>query len=212
MRRRRTGSAPGGVETDDAEGRRRNPFRMPPEGELFTLRETERRRAKEERSRERKLEVHEKSTYSSRLCANTAALRRLVMDDVVAMAPGPDDEAGNEGGGSREKVHDDTEFVLATTKDKHVEKEDLVGYVARKREMFLLQYSLGVKKDEIKKLEEISQVRRSEGGGWVVGGDGPWPPLVQPTSPLCVPLPPSPPPPPPPPPPPTPLSWAHIAG
>ena len=122
---------------------------MPPESELFSLREAERRRAKEERSRERKLEVHEKSTYSSRLNNNTASLRRQVMEDITA----PDDA------GSRERIHDDTEFLLASTKDKHVEKEDLAGYVARKREMFLLQYSLGVKKDEIKKLEEIAQVR-----------------------------------------------------
>ena len=125
---------------------------MPPEGELFSLREAERRRMKEERARERKLEVHEKSTYSSRLCSNTALIRKQVMEAIDA--PGEGDTAA----GSRENIHDDSEFVLATTKDKHVENEDLAGYVARKREMFLLQYSLGVKKDEIKKLEGIAQV------------------------------------------------------
>ena len=106
---------------------------------------------KEERARERKLEVHEKSTYSSRLCSNTALIRKQVMEAIDA--PGEGDTAA----GSRENIHDDSEFVLATTKDKHVENEDLAGYVARKREMFLLQYSLGVKKDEIKKLEGIAQ-------------------------------------------------------
>lgn len=99
------------------------------------------------------MDVHEKSTYSSRLCNNTASIRKQVMEAIEATGEG--DTAG-----SREKIHDDSEFVLATTKDKHVEKEDLAGYVARKREMFLLQYSLGVKKDEIKKLEEITQVGR----------------------------------------------------
>lgn len=49
--------------------------------------------------------------------------------------------------------------MLATTRDRHIEKEDLVSYVAKKREMFLVQYSLGAKRDEIQKLEEIAKVR-----------------------------------------------------
>ncbi len=44
----------------------KNPFVMPPESELFTLRERERQRMRNERARERKLKVHEKSTYTSR--------------------------------------------------------------------------------------------------------------------------------------------------
>ena len=47
-------------------GKGGNPFVMPPEGEIFTLRERERRRSKEQRASERRLKVHEKSTYSSR--------------------------------------------------------------------------------------------------------------------------------------------------
>ena len=44
----------------------KNPFVMPPESEIFTLRERERQRMKDERAGERKLKVHEKSTYASR--------------------------------------------------------------------------------------------------------------------------------------------------
>ena len=44
------------------------------------------------------------------------------------------------------------------TSDRHIEKEDLAKYVCRKREMFLVQYSLGVKREEIRKLEEIARV------------------------------------------------------
>ena len=40
--------------------------------------------------------------------------------------------------------------------DRNVEKEDLAEYVAKKREMFLVQYSLRVKKDEMRKLEELA--------------------------------------------------------
>lgn len=59
-------------------GEKGNPFVMPPESELFTLRERQRRQAKEERAEQRKLKVHEKSTYSSRLNAKNASLRKTV--------------------------------------------------------------------------------------------------------------------------------------
>ena len=51
---------------------------MPPESELFTLRERQRREAREQRAEQRKLKVHEKSTYTSRLNAKNAALRKTV--------------------------------------------------------------------------------------------------------------------------------------
>ena len=55
-------------------------------------------------------------------------------------------------------VSEDTDFVLTTTRDRHIEKEDITSYVNRKREMFLVQYALGVKRDEIQKLEDIATV------------------------------------------------------
>ena len=61
-----------------AEDELRNPFVMPPESELFTLRERQRREARELRAEQRKLKVHQKSTYSSRLNAKNAALRKTV--------------------------------------------------------------------------------------------------------------------------------------
>ena len=60
------------------DGDRRNPFLMPPESELFTLRERQRRQAKEQRAEQRKLKVHEKTTYSSRLNTKNASLRKKV--------------------------------------------------------------------------------------------------------------------------------------
>ena len=51
---------------------------MPPESELFTLRERQRRQAKEQRAVQMKLKVHEKSTYTSRLNTKNAALRKKV--------------------------------------------------------------------------------------------------------------------------------------
>ena len=111
---------------------------MPPTSELFTLRERERQKLKEERARERQLRVHEKTTYASRLNAKTASLRKQVLSPEKAHHDGTRDGMKESG------IHEDTEFVLTTTKGRHFEKEDLVSYVNRKREMFLVQYSLGV--------------------------------------------------------------------
>ena len=137
-------------------GQDRNPFVMPPTSELFTLRERERQKLKEERARERQLHVHEKSTYASRLNAKTASLRKQVL------TPKMGHQEGLRRGAKDTGIHEDTQFVLTTTKDRHFEKEDLVSYVSRKREMFLVQYSLGVKREEIRKLEEIAKVARSQ--------------------------------------------------
>ena len=125
---------------------------MPPTSELFTLRERERQKLKEERAKERLLHVHEKTTYSSRLNAKTALLRKQVL------TPEEGHRSGTRAGTKESGIHEDTQFVLTTTKDRHFEKEDLVSYVNRKREMFLVQYSLGVKREEIRKLEEIAKV------------------------------------------------------
>ena len=56
----------GEKERAEGPGAGKNPFVMPPESEIFTLRERERRKMREERARERGLQVHEKSTYASR--------------------------------------------------------------------------------------------------------------------------------------------------
>ena len=78
------------------------------------------------------------------------------------MSPPPESVAERESGGRGEReergVSEDTDFVLTTTRDRRLEKEDITSYVNRKREMFLVQYALGVKRDEIRKLEEIAMV------------------------------------------------------
>ena len=70
-------------------------------------------------------------------------------------------ESGIRGGKRKEGergVSEDTDFVLSTTRDRRLEREDITGFVNRKREMFLVQYALGVKREEIRKLEDIARV------------------------------------------------------
>ncbi|XP_077981560.1 cilia- and flagella-associated protein 100-like [Glandiceps talaboti] len=137
--------------TDDMQGDQ-NPFTMPPENDIFLLRDKERQRKKAERIKQRGLKVHEKTTYASRVNAKRASMRKPMGES--------DDDLDLEDEKDTDKavaVKDDPQFTLAVTRDRHVEKENLTDYIAKKREMFLVQYSLGVKRDEMRKLEEIAQ-------------------------------------------------------
>ncbi|PIK37026.1 putative coiled-coil domain-containing protein [Apostichopus japonicus] len=133
-----------------------NPFTVPADNDIFMLRDKERQRKKAERIKQRDLRVHEKSTYTSRVNAMRAALRKPLqeIDDDVDMEEEMDDKTL--------AVKDDPTFTLAVTRDRHVEKESLTDYIAKKREMFLVQYSLGVKRDEMRKLEEIAQAEEKK--------------------------------------------------
>ncbi|XP_013419721.1 cilia- and flagella-associated protein 100 isoform X2 [Lingula anatina] len=124
----------------------KNPFTMPQDNDIFMLRDKERQRKKQERIKNRNKKVHEKTTYASRVNFRTAQMIR----------PADSDEEKEEDSDKALAVKEDPQFVLAVTKDRHVEKESLADYISKKREMFLVQYSLGVKRDEMRKLEEIA--------------------------------------------------------
>ena len=75
------------------------------------------------------IQVHEKTTYTSRINARTKAMIRPAGEEA-------DDLSEKDGDGSEGSsvVKDDPNFVLATTKDRHVEKEHLEEYITKKRE------------------------------------------------------------------------------
>lgn len=144
------------VISDSPKDPNHNPFSVPADNDIFMLRDKERQKKKQERIKQRSMKVHEKTTYSSRVNAKTAAMRKIGEES--------DDEEGEE---KKDKdgaiaVKDDPQFTLAITKDRHVEKENLADFIAKKREMFLVQYSLGVKRDEMRKLEEIAQAEEKK--------------------------------------------------
>ncbi|XP_025108512.1 cilia- and flagella-associated protein 100-like [Pomacea canaliculata] len=124
-----------------------NPFRMPPDSDIFVLRDKERQNKRKETQRQHKLHVHEKTTYNTRINYRNSAM----------IQPKPSDDEAEQESDNAVAVKDDPQFTIAVTRDRHVEKESLSEYIAKKREMFLVQYSLGVKRDEMRKLEEIAQ-------------------------------------------------------
>ena len=53
-------------------------------------------------------------------------------------------------------------MLLIRFQEFRKEKENLTEFISKKREMFLLEYSLSVKRDEIKKLDEIARQREEK--------------------------------------------------
>eukprot|EP01086_Lenisia_limosa_P013375 TRINITY_DN4245_c0_g1_i1.p1 TRINITY_DN4245_c0_g1~~TRINITY_DN4245_c0_g1_i1.p1 ORF type:complete len:498 (-),score=136.81 TRINITY_DN4245_c0_g1_i1:219-1712(-) len=130
-------------------GDHENPFRLPSDEEIFTLRESERRRKKEEREKQRSLRIEDKLKSPTRL----ASIRQLKEDSV-------EDEEED----SRQAKHIrllPTLTEAAAANDRRREQENLAEFLQKKREMFLVQYSLGVKRDEMRKLEERAQLREA---------------------------------------------------
>eukprot|EP00941_MAST-03F_sp_MAST-3F-sp1_P005614 g5614.t1 len=120
----------------------RNPFTLPSDEEVFILREQERKQKKEERKRLANLKVWQKTTSSSRLASTTRIQPADIYDGDDDIPPVAQPGIGG-----------------VTTETHHREKEDMSSFIAKKREMFLVQMSLDTKREEIRKLEEKAELK-----------------------------------------------------
>ncbi|MGH0132862.1 UNVERIFIED_CONTAM: hypothetical protein FKN15_000949 [Acipenser sinensis] len=134
----------GGLDEEQVDNKaNRNPFKVPPDQDIFLLRNKERERKKLEREQERNLKIHEKTTYAGRVNAKRTKIRDLMKEGK---------EEGAKGGSDDEQAS----WKLSMTKGCRIEKESINEFISRKRQMFLLQYSLAVKRDEMCKLDEMA--------------------------------------------------------
>ncbi|XP_047122843.1 cilia- and flagella-associated protein 100 isoform X1 [Hydra vulgaris] len=133
-----------------------NPFRVPKDKEMVKFQEEEKNQKKQVHQEQLLLKVHEKTTYVSRLNARTKAM--------IHPAGDTDDDLSEDTCSNKETLVLKDDFVLSTTKgsDRRIEKDDLNSFIAKKREMFLVQYALGVKRAEIRKLEEMAKTEEKK--------------------------------------------------
>ncbi|XP_069871787.1 cilia- and flagella-associated protein 100-like isoform X1 [Dipodomys merriami] len=133
-----------------------NPFHLSEDTDFFVLREKEKRKAILEREQKKNLRVHQKMTYSSKLLARHGSLRReLQMEEDT-----DDQELISEAEWLR-SIKDNTAWKLAMTQEKKVEPDRMNSYIQQKREMFLIQYNLEMKRNEMQRLEMLAA--REEG-------------------------------------------------
>ena len=113
---------------------------------MFQLREEERARKFEERQRVKELRVEHKSTFTSRMGGTMAVALAEVSDG----GPGGHGGGGGRGGGGGGGGDGGPPGLDNRRRDK----ENMTDFIAKKREIFLVQMSLDTKRAEIRKLEE----------------------------------------------------------
>eukprot|EP00921_Rhytidocystis_pertsovi_P003082 GHVQ01005143.1.p1 GENE.GHVQ01005143.1~~GHVQ01005143.1.p1 ORF type:complete len:447 (-),score=100.12 GHVQ01005143.1:72-1412(-) len=158
-----------------------NPFSLPPDEELFSLRERERQERLQDRKAQGQLPVWHKTTACSRM-------RRICRESwndedevgggetdhepVRGSGSGPGAAAAAAGGGrgsgsANSAIVDNSSYLGSLTgfsgqgycEPAGKQKENLRDFVQKKREMFLVQMALDVKKTEIIKLHEKAALK-----------------------------------------------------
>ncbi|XP_035865278.1 cilia- and flagella-associated protein 100 isoform X1 [Phyllostomus discolor] len=146
-----------GKESEIVSNSSANPFHMSGDVDFFLLRDQERSKSHSERQQKKVLRVHEKMTYSSKVSAKHNSLRReLQMEDETE-----DQEARAEAEQLRAfRYH--TAWKLSVTREKKGESDNINKYINQKRQMFLIQYALDMKRSEIQRLEMLATKEEAE--------------------------------------------------
>ena len=123
---------------------------MPNESDLHAFREEERARALEERALAMRTSVRDKTTFTSRVGGAAAAARA----EANAAAADEDDDATGAAAST-------AKGPSAPAPTRRQPPETMTDFIAKKREIFLVQMALDTKHAEIRKLEERA-TRREE--------------------------------------------------
>ncbi|CAF1195639.1 unnamed protein product [Rotaria sordida] len=127
-----------------------NPFKFSPDVDFCALSQLDKHEKAQERERMQTLKVHEKLSKAQRLMKGR---RFRVLKEI-------DDEIEQERAQNKENrvasMRDNAPWLVAITRNRRVENESLQDFIGKKRNMFVLQYELTVKRTEMRKLEEIT--------------------------------------------------------
>ncbi|XP_027496654.1 cilia- and flagella-associated protein 100 [Corapipo altera] len=136
---------------EDEENPKKNPFTIPSDADIFALRDKEIKKAKAEHERKKTLKVHEKNTYSTKIKEKSGLMKALKKEE---------EEESRKQATSEERLKVLQEILsrkLGMQKDYALERETFHGYLNDRREIFFLEYAMAVKRDEIKKMEDIAK-------------------------------------------------------
>ncbi|NWU65943.1 CP100 protein, partial [Pterocles burchelli] len=125
-----------------------NPFTIPPDLDIFSVREKERKNAKEERERMKTMKIHEKMTYSAKIKAKPK-------DVLKALQKEEEEEARKQATDEERLKTLQKTLSQKGEKDYPLEKQAFCDYINDRREIFFLEYAMAVKRDEIQRMENI---------------------------------------------------------
>ncbi|XP_062492945.1 cilia- and flagella-associated protein 100 [Pezoporus occidentalis] len=136
----------------DEEKAKKNPSAVPPDFDIFSIREKERQEAQEERERMKTMKIHEKPTYSTKVKAKQKELRQALQQEEKEEAR---KQATNE---ERLKAHQKSLLQeTACKRDYPANKQTFRDYINDIREISLLEFGITVQREEIQRLEEIAR-------------------------------------------------------
>jgi hypothetical protein len=118
-----------------------NPFLLPNDDQIFQLREEEKLKKQRQREENLKLKVWEKS--NPEVLSRAQRIKDLVGETKVSTLLD-----------AKTDQHEIKPSLI-----RHQEKENMTEFIAKKKEMFLVQMSLDTKREEIRKLEEKAQMK-----------------------------------------------------
>jgi hypothetical protein len=119
-----------------------NPFKLPSDDQIFRLREEEKLKRDEQRAKMMTMNVWEKG--GKKTSSRSERMKDLIGDTAVLTLSGAPKAVQNN---------------VKLAAPRRPEKENMTEFIAKKREMFLVQMSLDTKRDEIRKLEEKAQMK-----------------------------------------------------
>ncbi|XP_074655445.1 cilia- and flagella-associated protein 100-like isoform X2 [Tubulanus polymorphus] len=152
---------------------RTNPFSQPNLDDILQFNAQLRQERKEERKALNKQPIHLKPTFASRNRTRNAAILQLLDSDDnsakdassssssssgVSITRVDDDKNNDDDDDDVKPCQIDRDFALDASSKWRLEREHIDEYINRKREMFLLEYQLGVKREEMRKLGGLSAV------------------------------------------------------
>ncbi|XP_035193255.1 cilia- and flagella-associated protein 100 isoform X2 [Oxyura jamaicensis] len=137
---------------EDEKNPMKNPFMIPPDLDVFLTRDKERKKAKAEREKMKTMKIHEKMTYSTKVKAKQKGFRKALQEEEE------EENRKQETDEDRLKaLQECLSWKIAIKKDYPLEKETFRDYINDRREIFLLEYAMAVKREEIQKMENIAK-------------------------------------------------------
>uniref|UniRef100_A0A8C4UM78 Cilia and flagella associated protein 100 n=1 Tax=Falco tinnunculus TaxID=100819 RepID=A0A8C4UM78_FALTI len=134
---------------EDEENSMKNPFTIPPD--IRSIREEERRKVKAERERMKTRKIHEKITYSTKIKAKQKGFRKALQKEEEEVRKQVTNEE------RLKTLQQSLSWKMAFNKEYPLEKETFHDYINDRREIFLLEYAIAIKRDEIQRMEDIAK-------------------------------------------------------
>ncbi|XP_075014975.1 cilia- and flagella-associated protein 100 [Calonectris borealis] len=135
---------------EDEENPMKNPFTIPPDTDIFLIRDKERKKAKAERERMKTMKIHEKFTFSSKIKAKQKGFWKALQKE--------EEEEDRRQATNEERLktlQESLSWKTAIKKDYPLQKQTFRDYINERRETFLLEYAIAVKRDEIQRMDNI---------------------------------------------------------